>query len=510
MSSHAQVDKSRLALNTIFNSAAQLLSLVSVFLFTPLLVKNFGSLQFGLYTLAGSVVAYAALFDFGIGTALVRNIAKADALQDSEKIASDLKSAVLIYVGIGTIVALVMIVLGIFSESIFKVTAAEAFSLRWLLFISAGVQFFYWPMSVARHALAGFKRYGTIAISSLGQVIGSMVAITLTLYLGKGPVMLSLITGIALLAMSLRNVVALRSSLPKHVEASHITKSATTALLFSSMPLFALQISGMLMREQTDKVILGVMVGGVAITIYEIGAKGSFLISQFSALLTSAVLPIFSNLEALKQTDRIAQFYERGTRYIAIAVLPVGISLILVMESFITAWMGEGYETSILIARLLIASQLFMPLYLLGDMLLTAREKFSYWLKVSITLSVLNVILSIIFVKLYGVQGVAFGTFIANLLELPLLGRFTARESGLTVGRWLKSALLPALPLLVIPVILYLGFGYIGLLSSFFSVVVVFVMMVAAYWVAVYIIGLHQWERNQIKTFANRVLRRSL
>lgn len=509
MPSQPGVDKSRLALNTIFNSAAQLLSLVSVFVFTPLLVKNFGSLQFGLYTLAGSVVAYAALFDFGIGTALVRNVAKADALQDSEKILADLKSATLIYIAIGTVVGLVMIALGVFSESIFRVTPSEAFSLRWLLFINAGIQFLYWPMSVARHALAGFKRYGTIAISSLGQVLGAMIAIIVTLYLGEGPIILSLITGLALLAMSLRNVFALRTSLPHNVKTSPISKSTITALLFSGLPLFALQVSGMLMREQTDKVVLGVMVGGIAITIYEVGAKCSFLLSQFTALLTSAVLPIFSNLEALKQRERITQFYERGTRYIVMAVLPVGVSLILVMDSFITAWMGEGYETSILIARLLIAGQLMVPLYALGDMLLTAREKFSYWLKISISLSLLNIVLSIIFVKFYGVQGVAIGTFLANMLELPLLGRFTAKESGLALGQWLKSALVPAAPLLVVPVVLFYGFNYIEALSSFVSVIAVFLVMVASYWAVIYAVGLQHWERVQVKTFASKLLRRT-
>ena len=49
--------------------------LVSLF-YTPIVIKNLGQQQYGLYNIASSVVGYLSLLNFGLGSAVVRFVTK--------------------------------------------------------------------------------------------------------------------------------------------------------------------------------------------------------------------------------------------------------------------------------------------------------------------------------------------------------------------------------------------------------------------------------------------------
>jgi len=502
-----------LVLNTIFNTLAQLVSLVSVFFFTPLLVKDFGQTQYGLYILAGSVVAYAAIFDFGIGTALIRNVAEADALDDNEKLHEDIQSALVINLAIGALVALVMFVLGVYVQTLFKISPAHAYSLRWLLWINGGVQFFYWPLSTARLVLSGLKRYRSVATTSVFIVVGTMTSMAFVVIAHEGLIVLSLLAGFMLLAGHARNAVLVIKSLPpvragRSVVSFHKVSTATIkGMLIAGVPLFVIQLTSALMRDQTDKVILGVMVGGAAVALYEVGSKCSFLVSYLISLMCSAVLPVITNLEAQNRKDDSRNFFARGTRYIAIVTLPVAVALFLLSRHFIVTWMGPGYGDSVLILRLLIGSQILMPFYILGDSLLIARKKYSYWIKVSVIVALLNVGLSVLFVYRYGIWGVALGTLAANLVDFPLRGSYVIREAGLKLRTWIEVCMWPAVPALLLLVGCYWVLVRTTLFATLLGVVAGFGIMVAVYWAFMYIVGLKPWERQQAIGFARRLLR---
>ena len=97
---------------------------------------------------------------------------------------------------------------------------------------------------------------------------------------------------------------------------------------------------------------------------------------------------------------------------------------------FIRAWFGPGFEASIRVARLLVLAQLFVPLYQIGDPMLIGKGRFCLWVPSGLLLALLNLVLSVIFVGLFGLVGVAFGTGARCFLELPLYAWLILREIG--------------------------------------------------------------------------------
>jgi len=66
----------RVLVGTISNYASKIVTLIGLFFLTPFILRELGRDLFGLWTLVGSVVAYGALLDFGIATAVTKYVAE--------------------------------------------------------------------------------------------------------------------------------------------------------------------------------------------------------------------------------------------------------------------------------------------------------------------------------------------------------------------------------------------------------------------------------------------------
>lgn len=501
--------KRRILKNTAANGVAQVATMISTFIFLPLLIRAFGFSAFGVYTLYLAVNSYAAVLDLGVGATLTRMVAERAALDDYEGIRRAILSAAVIYSGLGVLFGLTMFALGWTTHTLFNLSGVEADLLRLLLWVGGAFQLWYWPTIAARDALAGLQRYDLLARVTLGLAISDIVATVFVLVSGQGPLVLVGIRMIAMVVASLihigmlRRVVAVGAGriVPSRADVKHILRSGSS--------LFVVQITGLLGRQHTDKLILGVFFGTAAVTIYEIGAKLNTLISSFSGLTVSATLPVAAELNAHGKHASLLSLFLRGTKIVAGAITPLIVILIAMAGPFISAWMGPGYDEAVVISQVLLLSQIFIPLYLLGDQILIGKNRFSLIVPLGVTLAVLNVVLSVVFALQLGIIGVAVGTLISYLLELPWYLRVFGKEMALGRRRWLSSTAWPTYPLLAIPAaIAYLG-STSPLGTSLGGLMLVGFTAVLIYWVVLLRWGYPAWERASMLTFMRSLVQKS-
>lgn len=495
-SSHSQ--KRRILKNTAANGVAQAVSMISTFIFLPLLVRDFGVSAYGVLALSMSVSAYALLLDLGVSAALVRLVAERTARDDGRGIASAIFSATTIYGALGVFVAGLMVLLGLGAGEIFNVSQAEATLLTTLLWVGALHHLLYWPALTARDALAGLQRYDLISGVTLATVAIDVAGTIYVLATGSSPVVLVVIRLAAMVLASCAHVTLLARLLPS--EARRITASVTDmrAILRSGSSVFVLQIAQVMSRQQTDKLVLGIFAGTAAVTLYDIAAKLNSLVTSIAGLATSAVLPVAAQLNAREEHGSLREMFLRGTKLIATALAPVTAIMIAIAAPFIAAWFGPGFEDAVPVAQLLLLSQVFLPLYQLGDPILIGRDRFGLWVPGGLTLAILNVALSVVLVQGFGVMGVALGTLVAVMLELPWYMRVFGREMSIPAGEWLRRTAWPAYPLLVVPaVVAYLAGMTVrgGSLAGLFAVGVV---ALALYWATMLAVGYSREERLEM------------
>ncbi len=180
-------EKRRIVLNTLANGIAQFTAMASAFVFMPFLIRAFGLTDYGLYLLAGSVASYAALLDFGVGTALAKLVAEKSASENHEDIAVLASTALAFYAVIGVVIASIMVFMGVYGGQFFHVDAAGAALLRNLFFVGAIFQLWLWPAATATYVLVGFQKYTFMAKVGLGVTLGNVAAIVLVLLTSSRP-----------------------------------------------------------------------------------------------------------------------------------------------------------------------------------------------------------------------------------------------------------------------------------------------------------------------------------
>lgn len=446
--------KKRILKNTGANGVAQVAVMVSAFIFLPLLIGSFGTSVYGIYALYLAVAGYAVLLDLGVGPTLTRLVAEHRATGDVIGLRRSFWSAVAIYAVIGAGIAAIMVLLGLAAPALFRLTGAEAELLRILVWMGAAYQLWYWPTIASRDALGGLQRFDLTAGVTLMIVVSDILATIFVIATGQGPIVLVAIRMATGVLASILYFVLLRRSLGAPVGAPRPERKTIASILRSGWSIFVLQVAGVINRQQTDKVILGIFLGTTAVTVYEVGSKIASLIATLIGLSSSATLPVAAELNAADRTESLLSLFFRGSRIIGAVVAPIVVILATMAHPLIRAWLGEGYSEAATVAQILLLAQLFLPIYTLGDHVLIARNRFSIWMRGGLTLALLNIILSSILVRLFGVAGVALGTAITFALEIPWYLAVFGREMGVSAREWFRRTALPTYPLLLVPAVI--------------------------------------------------------
>ncbi len=454
---------SRLLFNTVANMSAQVISLLMTLITLPLLLKAYGSSIYGLFMLASSVVGLVALFDFGLGLTTVRQTAAALQRGDKTEIAETTGASIALHSVLGVVIAIAVLVVALCAGRIFNVTASQAGLLRLMLLWQAASQLLLWPMASGRHILAGLQRYGFIAGVAVFQACASGAAIVFVLLTGEGPLVLTGINiVVTVLSAALLFIAALRL-LPTRPHL-HLRSSGARRLLTLGLPVFLVQMAAFLMRQQTDRLVLGIVLGAAAVGLYEAAAKLGSLVAQINETAVSALLPYVSRQQASTEAasqnpspsgegGAAAETFLSASRILAALLVPGIVLLFFYAPQLIALWTGPEFAVAGLPGRLLLLSQIFWPMAMAGDALIIGSGNMKRWMPFAIGVGLLNVVLSLVLVQVGGLVGVAAATAIAGLIEIPLYLAFIHRLTGLSLKLWFRrvvAGILPAVALITL------------------------------------------------------------
>ncbi|PKQ30226.1 MAG: hypothetical protein CVT60_01375 [Actinobacteria bacterium HGW-Actinobacteria-10] len=497
----ASVEKRRLVLNTLANGVSQFASMFASLVFMPMLVSAFGLAEYGLFMLASSVAAYAALLDFGMGSALTKFVAEYRARDDRTALAGSVSSAFLYYTAVGVVVAIVMVAVGAFSRQIFHVDASGAMLLRNMLWLGAVFQIWYWPASTARHVLSGLQRFDLLAATGITATALSIAATVYVLVTGSGPVVLVGLNGAVIALVAALNITLARRLLGIPVLSYRSASRPHLAAIFTfSWAIFVLQLADALFYQQTDRVILGIFAGAAAVGLYEAAAKFNILVTYLSGLTVSAVLPLASSFGAQGRHASLKALLLRGTKYGAALVAPITIVLAVVAEPLIAAWLGPDFDGQALVAQVLVVPHVLMILGVMGDAIVMSKGRLAGRIPYVLAQAAINVVLSVALVGRYGVLGVAIGTAVAHLVDFPFHVRFLLKETGVAFGEWVRDVVTPVYPLLLVPLGISLGLVRTPLVASIPGIVVAALCALVPYWGLLYVFGLAADEKHDVRS----------
>jgi O-antigen/teichoic acid export membrane protein len=422
-------------------------ALVSL-LMMPFIVHTLGDRMFGFWTLIGTVMGYYGLLDFGLTPAVCQHIATAVGANNHARCNAVTSVALRLFTVMGIIAFLVSVGAAALCHVICKTPAdAELFwKIALVLGFSTALTF---PSRILVGVLTAHLRYDLIGITDL-----------VTLAMRTGLMLWALLAGYRLLAMAL--VMLLTSTMGIALQLYLVTKyypwlkvtisssdrSITKSLASYSVFSFAAQLSDRL-RFQADPFVISAFVGLAALTHYRIASS---LAQQFVALMIAVMGvfgPMFSRLFGAGNEDKIRRTFFFATKLSTCVSTFVAFGFLAWGRPFIRRWMGANYADAyapLVILTLAITFALWQTPA--GD-LLYAIAKHRHYAYINVTEGIANLALSIVFVRRFGIIGVALGTLVSMaVLRLILQPVWLCRVStiayrpyiGLLLGTVGRSA----------------------------------------------------------------------
>lgn len=196
----------------------------------------------------------------------------------------------------------------------------------------------------------------------------------------------------------------------------------------------------------TDTTVVGFAKGIAFVDIFYIGQRICQMIQEPFARIGDVVLPRAGQLHTQSRQKELVQVVERMIALTFVLVAGFFIGAWYFGGLLIRLWIGPGLEQSHRILLILLAAQIVAQPMLMLRQTLRGMGQVRTQALIDILEAALNLILSVILVFQWGIEGVAWGTLIPlYLVELLIFLPYACREIGLRKRHLFLHAVAPSL-----------------------------------------------------------------
>jgi len=204
---------------------------------------------------------------------------------------------------------------------------------------------------------------------------------------------------------------------------------------------------------QTDKIVVSKVLSLKTLGYYMLASALASAPIMLASPIAAAVFPRLTCFVASRDMDGLKRIYHTSCELVAVAIIPVGLTLIMFSRKFIYAWTGSSVtsQRASLLAALLLGGQLMQATMIVPFNLALAHGNVRLNLYIGIASVILITPLLIFLIMKYGVVGAGISWLIMNICTLPPYMYFLHRRflPGELQRWWLRDVgrpLLAAVP----------------------------------------------------------------
>jgi O-antigen/teichoic acid export membrane protein len=440
--------RTRIVRNVLFSWGGFVATAIVAFIHPRVMDRTLGQEAVGIWDFGWSLVAYFALAQFGVGSAITRYVALHRANGDVEGLRRVVASVSCINWLAATIALVATSILTWLAPRMLSAGAASHGSeARFVvalvgLTVASEIGFAVFP-----GIIGGCHRFDLNNSITAGFEIVTWTTAIVALLLGGGLVVVaSICLTFELLMESARIRAAYRVCPEMSIRPRYADLGEAKRLLAFGVKSQVAALSG-LMVIQANKLFLASSMGAGALAVFSRPLTLLRAVDTFSSRLGSILAPAASSLQARAQHADIQRLVEQSTRAGLALALPMVLTVAVMGDPIMTLWMGPDYRPGVM--GVVLAAGLFLSLALrpvqmvLLGLNLHGRLAIAQLLGAgsSFALGWLNA-----HVLGWGMTGaalaIALPTFLAGGVYVIA---YASRSVGLRLGPYLKQAFLPPL-----------------------------------------------------------------
>lgn len=467
------------------------------FIYTPIMLRILGQAEYGLFSLASSAVSYLSLLSFGFGSTIIRYISKYRAENDKESEEKVFGFFLVLYCVLALLVLICGVVIAYNVEPIFNkgLTTNELNKMKILVMIMTFNSALSFPVSVYSSMVVAHEKYIFRKLIDMFSTVLAPIANLVALYLGYASVgMATAATIIQFVILPLNVFYCYRIINIKPIFAK-LPKTLIKEMLGFSVFIFIGTLVDMLFWA-TDKVILGMLAGSVAVAIYNVGSTFNSMVMNLSTSISGVFTPRVTGMvvkDASKEELNSIFIRIGRIQFIIIALIVSGFTVF--GQSFIKLWAGTGYSGAYWIAIMTMFPLCIPLIQNMGLTIVIAQNKHQFRSIVYLIIAVANVIMTYISVPYFGIYGAAACSCIAYIIgQGIIMNIYYYKVTGLDIPLfWRNIFKMAIVPIIMTGACLFLNnFITINSWKIFLCGVVVFTLIYA---ILMYLFSFNQYER---------------
>ena len=470
---------------------------------TPVLVDGLGTTGYGVWALALSLVLYLELLEFGFAKTVIRAVAYAEALGDRDAVRRSITTSVVVLAAPGAVALVAGLALAAVFPSLFDLGPDLAGPARVVCAMVAVALAVSIPSDTFGATLMAFQRFDVLNVTLVGVTVAEAIGWFLVLHFGGGLVAVGVVTVVIGLGGQLARFLAARRLVGNlSLTRRWFDRTLVRPLAGISVWFFLRDLAELLVHR-VDVVVVGLVVGVPEAGVYAVAQKLSLLADRAIWPATVTFFPESALLAAVDDRERLRATVLTGTRIALGLAGPICLTLALLADPAIDAWVGDSFSAAAPVVVYLAAATAVKALTATGLLALQGMGDARFPALALTAEAALNLVLSIVLGLTMGLEGVALGTLLSAVaVELVVTLPVMCRKVGIPLRSFVATAALAHVPAVA-------GAGALGVLLRPHLHGIVAVLLagaaVAGTYVAVFAFtGLDAGERHRLRRLLGR------
>ena len=444
---------SEIKIGTILSYIIILLNTLIGIFYTPFLTRMLGQSEYGLYSLVSTIIAYLTILDFGFGNAITVYSSKYIAKNDVKGLKKLNGMFLVIYILIGLVATIFGVILTLniqyfFGQTMNPEELETAKILMIILTFNVAVTF---PFSIFSNIITAYEKFIFSKTLNIIRVVALPICMTPLLLNQFKSVSLAILTTVINVGILIANTIYCVKKLNIKFNFKHFDRVVFFEIFSYSFYIFLNQVTDKI-HLGVNNIIVGAIVGTVAVAVYNIALQFNTMYFSFSTAISSVFLPKISKMEAKHASDEdFSEIFLKTGRiqYLVMALILSG--FILFGKQFIIILFGNAYEDSYIIACILMIPVTIPLIQNVGMSIMQAKNKFKFRAVLSLFVAILGIVTSILLAKPFGGIGAAIGTSICFVVaNFFILNFYYYKVIKLDIIKFWKEICKISIPILVI------------------------------------------------------------
>jgi O-antigen/teichoic acid export membrane protein len=210
------------------------------------------------------------------------------------------------------------------------------------------------------------------------------------------------------------------------------------------------------LNYELDEIVIGVFLGSAPVAVWAVADRIISGIQRLTNQVNGVLFPFIVDSDQTNKQAQLRRLLLEGTRMSVATVVPIAVAVMLLARPLVLAWVGPKMLGSVPVIQLLAIVVALRVGNATGTTLLKGAGRVKYLAGVNIATGLVNLALSALLVKPFGLIGVAIGTLIpVAVTTILLLFPAACRRVEVPLLTALRFAVWPGLwPALVVALVL--------------------------------------------------------